>query len=340
MGPAILPPENTKHLEISFKTEIEYHMAIKYVHSNIAGFHYSHPIVGATEKSQLHEMLNEQLKATGNLSDDIKKQITSHIESSRITEEDLPWFDKNDARLCFFIWYKCIKTTIITTQNGNNSTITMGEIRNIMGKQTYSPLYLSLIKEQKSPTIKTCFNETLHFLNMLTYEGILRINIIDIITSQFEAYKAKTHQLDLPWITNKEIDNIWAIDSIHKFLEKFNFKHEFTFPHNVSKDNFNNLITLAFDTSESIPDVDKLKELQRLKKAWQQKKYRATLDNKNRKTHQITMSKGIDDKISFIKSKLEEKANSNSELHNKRIFTKNEIIEWLINEEYKRQKDS
>ncbi|MCF7355546.1 hypothetical protein [Vibrio sp. CK2-1] len=327
--------ENGKDLEITFKTAIEYHMAIMYIHSHIAMYHYKLTAFGRLETLQLNEMLNEHLRATGNQSKDRKNEIISHVKNNLITEDDLPWFDKNNARLCFFIWYCCIKTGVHYDNNSGTYAIEL-----LPDNFTFSPFYSSVMLGQLSPTVKTCFRDTLDFINSFSFTTLKKQDKINYLISLHELHKENTSVANFKWLESEKIDKDWAIDYIKDLLDKYNFTRDFNFPHNFPESEFNNVIPLAFDTNKNIHPIDKYKAIQKLKKAWQQKKYRATLDNKNRKTHQITMSKGIDDKISLIKSKLEEKANSNSELHNKRIFTKNEIIERLIDEEYDRQKNS
>lgn len=309
---------------ITFHSVVEYELALKYFSLNnfypLPEFNY----IGALQKNELHVKLNDYLR---NFSFDRKELITylkAHIESHMVTSSDLPWLDKSNARLCFYIWFLCCQT------DGDINTHPHS-LAPLILDTPYSNLYSSIALHNLTPTSESCHTEILNFISILNIPKQIKLNYLNNL---YQTHLNILEFSSMSWMNDK-VDNAWAIkylkDSLigHVPLSLVNYFNQ------VNNSGPIDYLILIFDSTLTLSPLEKYKLMTRFKKAWNQKLHRDKLNSNKRKAYQFVLTQDMQEKLDIIKMKWEENLNKNQQL-DKVIVTKNQIVEDLIQSEFLR----
>lgn len=334
----------------AFQSKLQAHLTLMFSYSKDMRNYPSPPLFGGKSTEELKADYNNFISKRKYLESEISQNLNSFINSKIITESDIPWFDIANTRMCFFIWYNCIKIQIISKIY--NTSVSL--VPTLQGDSAIHnpPIYLSdniiisripeiifgyeykkHMELNQSPTTQSCWEETLAFMSILNIDKHKKVAFLECIHQLYlSAYKIDSFS----WLD--KTDENWALEYIKDTILKYKgISH--LFPSSFPAIHYKDVIILLFDVS-SISNDEKSESLKKLKKAWQQQKHRNKLNEKNKKNYNYIMHENIGNKINTIKSQWEERANSgNSEPWNKRIFNKNEILEMLIDAEFERLKN-
>ncbi|WP_157946015.1 hypothetical protein [Vibrio gangliei] len=313
------------------KSQIELYLALEYLYNNKqCNRPAPHGLFWFNQYTaiQLEEELNQFLQAAHLEYSEVEKEINVYIDSKIIRPEEVPWLDKTNSRMCFFIWINCIKSQ----PELYSPTLPQRLVTDPMALQIFSDYYLRYILPNSSPTRESCFDESLAFLSISDVIKSEKLNFINFVYKQF-AIASEFEPFN--WL-GKKIETSWAIDYIDNQFKKINF-HSGFLPQALLNYDKQNIIILMFDISHTIPQQIKSEWIINLKKSWNQKIQRNNLDKKGKKNYNFIMNKDVQENLDYIKLHWEEMANKNStEPWDTRVFHRNEILEILIKNEANR----
>ncbi|WP_229624158.1 hypothetical protein [Vibrio parahaemolyticus] len=199
--------------------------------------------------------------------------MEKEIIRNRLSDEDLIWIDKNNIRLCNWLWNLINKRR--TTYRFRN--IDINEIYLDRNSNTNIERYNSLINSLYK--LNTSKENKIKFINKLK-----KIWISDII--KYTKIKDLINEKDLN-------QTKWA----YKYIEKTYNKRLSRDTININNDgDYYHVIICYFDSIENL--YEKNDKFTRLKQAWSQKKYR---DNNNgKKSYSFNMSVDIAKKLDVL----------------------------------------
>ncbi|WIG76976.1 hypothetical protein KFZ67_11710 [Photobacterium damselae] len=204
---------------------------------------------------------------------EITKELEKEIIRNRLSNEDLIWIDKNNIRLCNWLW------SLI------NKRRTTYRFRHI----DINEIYL----DRNSNTNIERYNNLINSLYRLNTSKENKIEFINQLKKLWTCKIIKYTKIkDL--INEKDINQtIWA----YKYIEK---TYNRTFSRNTininNDEDYYHVIICYFDSIEN--QYEKNDKFTRLKQAWSQKKYR---DNNNgKKSYSFNMSVDIAKKLDVL----------------------------------------
>lgn len=245
--------------------------------------------------------------------------IRNYINARKITEKDLPELDSRDTRQCLFV-YNALLTCEVVLFNYPET-----DFRKEIDKIVTLNLYQFIdIKNYNHP-----YQKIINIANLAS--SIPKYAMISLIRFLNDKFKNDIKFESFHWV-KPTMDKEWISDYIIKSLNKHEIEQYIN--HLEKLPSLDRAIFL-FDNSSQSKDTKKLIIIN-LKKAWQQKQFRSKLKAKKKKSYSIVMDTGIEKKLNFILESWESQKNFNKEFYERVKVNKNEIIEELINIEYKK----
>lgn len=244
----------------------------------------------------------------------LKSKMDNIISSTLIPTTELDWISNGEDRIRYWIWISCrlatAKQSKCSYQLGTTG-LHLEPTENCLGR-IYADLNLNI-----SPKDSTEMNQ-------------LIIDFLDLSKTQL----AKKTQLVKFWKNEwRKVSNIerfsWVQENDHtqsQWLWNYITNNSETklptwfLPEPTTAKQKSSATIAAFDIWPAHPDTKRV-FVQKMKKAWGQKKHRMKMDKTNRKAYSITM--GTD-----AKSKLDEMALA-------AIMNKNDFLESIILKEYR-----
>lgn len=204
---------------------------------------------------------------------EITKELKKEIISHRLSNEDLIWIDKNNIRLCNWLW--CF-------------------LKKRRSSYILNSIYLNDVHSYGNPhTNIERYNSIINSLNKLNASKENKIDFIDKLKEIWSNDIVKYIKIK-NLINEKNIkQTIWA----YKYIEK-------TFNKRLNRDifdvdndsNYYDIIICYFDSIEN--SYEKNDKFTSLKNAWSQKKYRD--DNNGKKSYSFNMSIDIANKLELL----------------------------------------
>lgn len=207
---------------------------------------------------------------------EITKELKKEIISHRLSNEDLIWVDKNNIRLCNWLW--CF-------------------FKKRRSSYSFNSIYLNDIHSDGNPhTNIERYNSIINSLNKLNTSKEKKIEFINDLKETWSDHIVKYIKIKSLINEKNIIQTIWA----YKYIEK-------TFNKRLNRDIFDvdndgdyyHIIICYFDSIEN--SYEKNDKFTSLKNAWSQKKYRD--DNNGKKSYNFNMSIDITKKLDMLSIK-------------------------------------
>lgn len=264
------------------------------------------------------KIINDKINTSSKNNEDAINKVEylkTHINNNLLPIRELEWIDKNNKRLCYYIFSIILflnKTEVDSTFyliSGLN-VINTKNIRNNSNDRYYDSFKL---------------NKNVIDINDIHYKIILFFDLLDInydlklrILSAIKKLWSKISKDKYNWLSSKDEEQI---DWMYSYLEKHNMTPWFFENRDTKTHQFYSCLAIIdLWDPQDIPEnsLSKHQFLNKMQKSWSQKKYR--LNNRDKKPYSFEMDKKIGNKISILSEILD--------------INKNKLIEKLINERY------
>lgn len=237
-----------------------------------------------------------------------------------LPKEETDWIDKNNVRLCFWAWSYCrlanVKQWKVIGSNGEKIPSPRREYFSADDGNLYTELDLNTFPATASQR----YNLIIKFLGYSPKTPIITAPIKSLMLQDLQKYWGITYQLEsFKWLCHKDVNQCeWAWNYLINSKEYAIPTWFIPTPTNHTQ--MHDATIVAFDVWKTAVDTKKLFML-KMKKAWSQKKHRDSMVGK--KAYSIVMSDSVKDKLDNLAT-----------IHGKK---KNEVVEWLINQEFIKQ---
>ena len=268
------------------------------------------------QKSQQYcTAINAAFDATNWDTDARRKYIKSMKNASLtqlIPQKELEWLDKEQERMCFWIWCCCRLLA-------SNDSIKSFNNLNLSFQQGYNSLPYSILGISEYPrTAKERHQLIIEFLDKSSMS-------LDLKRSLLELWKQRWGDVFLTekffWVDNNDDEQCeWFANYITN-NDDFQIPTWFI-PEPTTSQEMHDASIAAFDIWQTDVSTKKLFVI-RMKKAWSQKKHRLAMKKKNKKSYNFTLSTSTKEML--------DKMADNAEI------SRNEFLERLIKMEHSKQ---
>lgn len=239
-------------------------------------------------------------------------QMKQEANMQLVPDEALEWLNKDNERICFWIWCHCR----LLAEQGN---FVLGSPLKLNANRGESSNFYDQLRLDPHPrTAKARFQCVINFLDQVNINIETKLRLVDY----FKEHAGKLFFASkFTWMTRQEDELYQQYDWAYNYVsnnKEYPLLNWFIPVPMTSKDNRDAAIAV-FDIWPADESTKQLFIL-RMRKAWSQKKHRASLEKKNKQSYNFTLT-------TKVKKMLDRMADRDG-------LSRNEVLEKLITEKY------